>query len=299
MQIMKKIKQTVRIALLCCAFFKKYPVLLIFPLLSFIAYALLELLILFLIYLRYGIHFFNPNTIELWGLISAWELGIVFILFIAPIYCIVTFFILLSKASLSHAIIVLIEDRPFFSFTESLIQGLSCSYELLKYAYLKTILIIVGESSIKRFLRRHVQILGGRDFIYQSKAENWLEATFLVVPILVFHRIFLQKAVQKSIILMQEMFGKKLSANFSFVGLIIIFATIIAFPCANSLAAKTNSLAAISLFFLLLGIIMCSIRGLEGIFHAIVYQYCLHRSTGEFSKADIKQSFIQEKEELI
>lgn len=291
--------QTMKICKLGSKIFLQHPSLLFYPLFSFLLCFLLEAIVLFFIYFRYGIHIFNHETLELWGFLSLWELGFLFAVFIAPLSCFVTFFMLLAKAALADALTTLYEDQLHFSWYQSFCRAVFSYRELMQYAYLKTLLVIVGESGIKKFLRRHVDLLGGRDYIYQARADNWLEATFLVVPLLVLNRLSLRKAIEKSRIVMEELFGGKVMARFSFVMLIFFLALCFASPLAHLIGAKTNGMAGIALFFLFLALIMCIIRSLEGIFHLIVYRYCLKKSIEPFTRDAIVTSFAHDMHEIL
>lgn len=293
MQAVDKVVQTFRIMRLASSYFRKYPRLLLFPLFSLAAYIVLEILILFFFYLRYGIHFFDPESLELWSFVSLWELGVIFAVFAAPLYCLITFFVKISKGALSHALVAILEGRKV-PLIDSFIQSIACWYELFKYAYLRTILIIIGESGIKHFLRKHIQVLGGRDFIFEAKDENWFEKTFLVIPTIVIEHLSLKKAISRSRDLMQATFGEHINSFFSFASIIIVLSFCIGSPLIHIVTKYSNGLIGITLFFLLIGIIFCGIRNLEGIFHAIVYQFCLNKPTGVFSREDILKSFVKE-----
>jgi len=299
MRITKLFNQTVHIGLRASRFFLTHPSLLIFPLISFLLCCMLEFMVLLLIYLRYGIHIFNPETIELWGFLSLWELGFLFALLTAPLYCAVTFCMLLAKAGLADALNCLYEDPDSYSWYKSFYKSFGLYRELMQFAYLKTLLIIVGESGAKKFLRRHVDLLGGRDYIYQARADNWLEATFLVVPLLVSDTMSLKNAVQESRRLMEKTFGEDVIAQFSFVMLIFIGALGVVSPVAHLIRAQTNGMVAIALFFLFVAGIMSLLRSLEGIFHAVVYRSCLKKSIEPFTKEDVVASFARESNEIV
>lgn len=285
--------QTFRIIGLSSIYFRRYPSLLLFPAFTLLVYCIIEAIVLFCMYVKYGIHIFNPESLELWSITSLWELGLVFAFFIAPLYCFLSFFVMISQAALAHAVIAIIEHKPF-SIAESFKKSIACRHEIIKYAYLYTLLLILGETGIKRYLHRTVQQLGGSNFISSAKEDDWFELSFVIIPILVLEKLSIQHAIKKSCHLMQTTFGDPINSFFSFASIAVFFAFFIDSPLAHIVSKDTNGLIGISLFFLLLGVVMCAVRSFKGIFHAIVYQYCLGRSTDVFSHEFIAKSFVEE-----
>lgn len=200
---------------------------------------------------------------------------------------------MIAKAGLAYCLNELLNDRPL-SIKEGFKQGIACKQEIKKYSFLYTVLLIIGETGIKRYLHRRVQQLGGSDFISSAKEDDWFELTFVMIPLFVLDKMSIQHAIKKSCSLMQTTFGNPINSFFSFVACIVTFGFFIASPLAHIISKNTNGLIGISLFFLLLGVVMCGIRAIEAIFQLIVYRFCLQKSIGVFSKNDIMASFIKE-----
>lgn len=266
--------------------------LLIFPLLEFSFYCLLEILALSILYWRYGIHVLNDETLELWSTISSWDFGVSSAIILGPLYFISSYANLFSKLVLTIMDNMLRTNQPN-AFFASIKKSCSAAIELLNFALLSTYITIALDSGLKLFIRKQIKKLGAQHVMACGTLEDWYVEKFLVIPIVGFENKSLADAIARSRTLMHTKFGT-VENNFSFNALMWLLIGCIGIIAERIITYNTNQLLGIAVFFAVLGGIMTIIRTAEGIFQAETYRTCVGQPTKIFQPNDFTMSFIQQ-----
>lgn len=262
------------------------PALFLFPFLSFLIFVLIEALVWIVVYFRFGIHIFNADTLELWGLISLWELSFIILFLLAPLYFFIMINILVMQVSSSHYLLT--NQAAAWSSMQFALRQIKT---IIAYAWARTIVIIGGESPIKQFLKKRAHEFGINDFLLQAKSDMWTEVTMLMVPLIASHNITLKEMFKKSEQHMQETFGNDVYAKFVFNELFIIVTIIACFSMERLTSYLWNEAAGVAVIFFIMGLILTIVMMAEGVFFTVLYQYCFKVPMVVFTADDVKQGF--------
>jgi hypothetical protein len=278
----------------------KYPLLFLYPFISFGIFLTVEALVWVLIYFRYGIHFFNADTLELWGLISLWELSFFILVLIAPLYFLIMVNMIMMQVCVAHTIFQTLSSHRLSAY-ESIAAAFHQGRLIVQYAWAKTIVIIGGETPLKHFLKKWAHHLGIADFLIQAKSDKWIEVTTLMVPLIATRDNSLKELIDDSATIMEKNFGVDLYAIPMFAELFIIITVIACYSLETLVSYIWNEGVGVALIFFILGLFLTIMMVAEGIFYTAVYQYCLKQPLSVFTPEDITKGFErvenQEKEE--
>lgn len=266
------------------------PILFIFPFFSFLVFFLIEIIVLVLVYLRYGIHIFNADTLELWGLISLWELSFFILFLIAPLYFLIMINILVMQVSTAHYLLTATSIQSPTVF-ESISYAVHHLKIIVEYSWAKTIVIIGGETPIKQFFKKRAQEFGIADFLIQAKSDMWTEITTLIVPLIAVETIPLKQMISDSERHMKETFGSGVYATSAFTELFIIATVALCYSTETVVSYVWNEAAGVAVIFFILGLILTLVLMAEGIFYSMIYRYCLKQPIEVFTTEDIKKGF--------
>lgn len=264
--------------------------LLLFPVLAFLFYLFIELIIFTSFYFYFGANFFNERALELWGLMSLWELSFFFFLFIAPLYFLITLGLVFADIGIAHQILFS-KNNILPSFYESFMCCIARIKTIKHLTWVKTLLIIINESHLKLFFKKKAYEAGVADYIDESKADTWLEESFLVIPIITVQDLPLNKALKESRELMASKFGKNITATFSFNEITLLASLLGCFIIGELTSFIINDVVSIAIFFITIGLIITIIHVAESIFHTSVYLYCKNLPSKAFDSTDIMPCF--------
>lgn len=266
------------------------PALFMFPLVSLLIFCLIEIIVWVIVYLRYGIHVFNADTLELWGLVSLWELSFFILFLLAPLYFLIMINMLVMQVSTAHYLLTATSAKSATVF-QSISYALKHLSTILEYAWAKTIVIIGGETPLKQFIKKRAQEFGIADFLIQAKSDKWGEVTTLMVPLIAVENCSMKEMIHDSERHMKETFGSEVYATFVFTELFIVSTVLICYSAEKVVSYVWNEAVGVAVIFFILGLILTLVLMAEGLFYVSVYRYCLKQPMNVFTAEDIKKGF--------
>ena len=249
-----------------------------------------EAFVWLLIYLRYGIHFFNADTLELWGLVSLWELSFFIIVLIAPLYFVIMVNMIIMQVCVAFTIFQTLSSHRL-SVRESITVAFHQRKLIVQYAWAKTIVIVGGETPLKHFLKKWAHNFGIADFLIQAKSDKWIEVTTLMVPLIATRHNSLKELINISQAIMEKNFGANLYATPLFAELFISTTIVACYSLETIVSYIWNEGVGVALIFFILGLFLTIMMMAEGIFYTAVYQYCLKQPLTVFTPEDITKGF--------
>lgn len=275
----------------------RYPLLFVYPLISFGIFLSAEAFVWILVYFRYGIHFFNADTLELWGLVSLWELSFFILALIAPLYFVIMVNMIMMQVCVAYTIFQTLSSHRL-SVRESIAEAFYQRRLIVQYAWAKTIVIIGGETPLKHFLKKWAHHFGIADFLIQAKSDKWIEVTTLMVPLIATRHNSLKELIDISAATMEKNFGGTIYATPLFAELFISTTVVACYSLETLVSYIWNEGVGVALIFFILGLFLTIMMMAEGIFYTAVYQYCLKQPLTVFTPEDITKGFeIIENEE--
>jgi len=266
------------------------PTLFLFPLFSFLVFFLVELIVWFIVYLRFGIHIFNTDTLELWALISLWELSFFILFLIAPLYFLLMVNMLVMQVSTAHYLLMGTATQHPTAFA-SIVHSLKRLKIIVEYAWAMTIVIVDGETPLKQFLKKRSQEYGIADFLIQAKSDMWTEITTLMVPLIAIEQMTLKETIHDSENHMKETFGSGAYATFAFTELFIISSIFFCYFIEKIVSYIWNEAIGVAAIFFIIGLVLTIVLMAEGIFYSMIYQYCFNKPIAVFSREDVEKAF--------
>ena len=129
------------------------------------------------------------------------------------------------------------------------------------------------------FARMIIDMIGG----------VWDFLTFFVVPILVSENVGAIGAIKRSSGLVRKTWGRQITASFGFM-LVYILAVIIGVIPAI-LVGFVSGIAGVAVGIMTVGLAVCTVQALEGIFKAALYEYAMGEKPAEFDLRTLQTAY--------
>ena len=129
------------------------------------------------------------------------------------------------------------------------------------------------------FARMIIDMIGG----------VWDFLTFFVVPILVSENVGAIGAIKRSSGLVRKTWGRQITASFGFI-LVYILAVIIGVIPAI-LVGFVSGIAGVAVGIMTVGLAVCTVQALEGIFKAALYEYAMGEKPAEFDLRTLQTAY--------
>jgi len=117
----------------------------------------------------------------------------------------------------------------------------------------------------------------------------WDFLTFFVVPILVSENVGAIGAIKRSSGLVRKTWGRQITASFGFM-LVYILAVIIGVIPAI-LVGFVSGIAGVAVGIMTVGLAVCTVQALEGIFKAALYEYAMGEKPAEFDLRTLQTAY--------
>ncbi|MCX8278377.1 MAG: DUF6159 family protein [Dehalococcoidia bacterium] len=129
------------------------------------------------------------------------------------------------------------------------------------------------------FARMIIDMIGG----------VWDFLTFFVVPILVSENVGAIGAIKRSSGLVRKTWGRQITASFGFMLVYILAVIIGAIPAI--LVGFVSGLAGVAVGIMTVGLAICTVQALEGIFKAALYEYAMGEKPAEFDLRTLQTAY--------
>ena len=129
------------------------------------------------------------------------------------------------------------------------------------------------------FARMIIDMIGG----------VWDFLTFFVVPILVSENVGAIGAIKRSSGLVRKTWGRQITASFGFMLVYILAVIIGAIPAI--LVGFVSGLAGVGVGIMTVGLAVCTVQALEGIFKAALYEYAMGEKPAEFDLRTLQTAY--------
>ena len=129
------------------------------------------------------------------------------------------------------------------------------------------------------FARMIIDMIGG----------VWDFLTFFVVPILVSENVGAIGAIKRSSGLVRKTWGRQISASFGFMLVYILAVIIGAIPAI--LVGFVSGIAGVAVGIMTVGLAVCTVQALEGIFKAALYEYAMGEKPAEFDLRTLQTAY--------
>lgn len=117
----------------------------------------------------------------------------------------------------------------------------------------------------------------------------WEFLTFFVIPILVSENVGPIDAIKRSSGLVRKTWGRQITASFGFM-IVYIFAGIVGLVPALLIGA-ISGLAGMVLGIITVGLAICTVQALEGIFKAALYEFAMGEKPAEFDLRTLQTAY--------
>ena len=117
----------------------------------------------------------------------------------------------------------------------------------------------------------------------------WDFLTFFVVPILVSENVGAIGAIKRSSGLVRKTWGRQITASFGFMLVYILAVIIGAIPAI--LVGFVSGLAGVAVGIMTVGLAICTVQALEGIFKAALYEYAMGEKPVEFDLRTLQTAY--------
>ena len=117
----------------------------------------------------------------------------------------------------------------------------------------------------------------------------WDFLTFFVVPILVSENVGAIGAIKRSSGLVRKTWGRQITASFGFMLVYILAVIIGAIPAI--LVGFVSGLAGVAVGIMTVGLAICTVQALEGIFKAALYEYAMGEKPAEFDLRTLQTAY--------
>lgn len=129
------------------------------------------------------------------------------------------------------------------------------------------------------FARMIIDMIGG----------VWDFLTFFVVPILVSENVGAIGAIKRSSGLVRKTWGRQITASFGFMLVYILAVIIGAIPAI--LVGFVSGLAGVAVGIMTVGLAICTVQALEGVFKAALYEYAMGEKPAEFDLRTLQTAY--------
>jgi hypothetical protein len=129
------------------------------------------------------------------------------------------------------------------------------------------------------FARMIIDMIGG----------VWDFLTFFVVPILVSENVGAIGAIKRSSGLVRKTWGRQITASFGFILVYILAVIIGAIPAI--LVGFVSGIAGVAVGIMTVGLAVCTVQALEGIFKAALYEYAMGEKPAEFDLRTLQTAY--------
>jgi len=129
------------------------------------------------------------------------------------------------------------------------------------------------------FARMIIDMIGG----------VWDFLTFFVVPILVSENVGAIGAIKRSSGLVRKTWGRQITASFGFILVYILAVIIGAIPAI--LVGFVSGIAGVAVGIMTVGLAVCTVKALEGIFKAALYEYAMGEKPAEFDLRTLQTAY--------
>ncbi|MBT3555171.1 MAG: hypothetical protein HOE50_02870 [Chloroflexi bacterium] len=129
------------------------------------------------------------------------------------------------------------------------------------------------------FARMIIDMIGG----------VWDFLTFFVVPILVSENVGAIGAIKRSSGLVRKTWGRQITASFGFMLVYILAVIIGAIPAI--LVGFVSGIAGVAVGIMTVGLAVCTVQALEGIFKAALYEYAMGEKPAEFDLRTLQTAY--------
>ena len=129
------------------------------------------------------------------------------------------------------------------------------------------------------FARMIIDMIGG----------VWDFLTFFVVPILVSENVGAIGAIKRSSGLVRKTWGRQITASFGFILVYILAVIIGAIPAI--LVGFVSGIAGVAVGIMTVGLAVCTVQALEGIFKAALYEYAMGEKPAEFALRTLQTAY--------
>jgi len=129
------------------------------------------------------------------------------------------------------------------------------------------------------FARMIIDMIGG----------VWDFLTFFVVPILVSENVGAIGAIKRSSGLVRKTWGRQITASFGFMLVYILAVIIGAIPAI--LVGFVSGIAGVAVGIMTVGLAVCTVQALEGIFIAALYEYAMGEKPAEFDLRTLQTAY--------
>ncbi|MDE0592200.1 MAG: DUF6159 family protein [Dehalococcoidia bacterium] len=117
----------------------------------------------------------------------------------------------------------------------------------------------------------------------------WDFLTFFVVPILVSENVGAIGAIKRSSGLVRKTWGRQITASFGFMLVYILAVIIGAVPAI--LVGFVSGIAGVAVGIMTVGLAICTVQALEGIFKAALYEYAMGEKPAEFDLRTLQTAY--------
>jgi hypothetical protein len=117
----------------------------------------------------------------------------------------------------------------------------------------------------------------------------WDFLTFFVVPILVSENVGAIGAIKRSSGLVRKTWGRQITASFGFMVVYILAVIIGAIPAI--LVGFVSGIAGVAVGIMTVGLAVCTVQALEGIFKAALYEYAMGEKPAEFDLRTLQTAY--------
>ena len=117
----------------------------------------------------------------------------------------------------------------------------------------------------------------------------WDFLTFFVVPILVSENVGAIGAIKRSSGLVRKTWGRQITASFGFMLVYILAVIIGAIPAI--FVGFVSGLAGVAVGIMTVGLAICTVQALEGIFKAALYEYAMGEKPAEFDLRTLQTAY--------
>ena len=129
------------------------------------------------------------------------------------------------------------------------------------------------------FARIVIDIIGG----------VWEFLTFFVIPVLVSENVGPIGAIKRSSGLVRKTWGRQITASFGFMLVYILAVVIGAVPAL--LVGLISGIAGVAVGVVTVGLALCTVQALEGIFKAALYEFAMGEKPAEFDLRTLQTAY--------
>lgn len=293
-----RFNNTIILAKKCLLLFIQFPSLFFFPIFGIAVLIGLVIFYGMFLYHKFGIHLFDATTFQNWQNISKIHFGTINILVFIALFFMGMIAILFIEFAMSYQLLKKLRKQAT-SIPTALMQSIRHSAKILHLALLLSIVnlkMIFAFEYVQLFIATIIRKLSLKKLVPEEPFLAFQNNIYLTMPILVDDNLSVKKALQESITLMQQHFGKTFSINVSFGTVFFLFFGITALATERIFSLNYNRLAGASAFIISLGILILITDMFQLLLQITTYSYCIGKPTGPFTASDFNASFILEKE---